>query len=188
MNLEALLKGGISPEFDFDLVSVPANGDKMVRLRTLEEALDEFEGEFGGSADAEDLQRYLIQIKPRKERPPVTEISKPGAAGGEKRSPSSINESVYLHDGTLNIEFLMQNADLLFASGEYALARNIYAKVIQEGHSSLHTSQALLATAKCFEQDDCFDGARKSYEESIAYRPCFETYQRLASLKFLNER
>jgi tetratricopeptide (TPR) repeat protein len=179
MNLENFLRGGLPPEFDWELIPVPVQGDKMVRLRTLEEALDDFEAQFEGHS-TEELQRYLVQVKPRKNRLNHTEISKPGEAGGEKRVTT--DNGVYLPDGSLNLDFLMENAELLVAANEYALARNIYKRVVQTGQSSLHTSRALLEMAKCFEFENQPEEARKKYEESIAYNASFETYQRLANL------
>jgi tetratricopeptide (TPR) repeat protein len=146
-----------------------------VRLRTLEEALDEFEGEFEVEADRQELQRYLIQIKPRKIQP-AQGISKPGSP-----SPKS-NDQIYLADGSLNTDFLMQNAEILVASGEYTLARNIYTSVTQSSKSGLKTATALFKLAQCFELEKNFEAARTKYEESIAYAPSIETYQNLSTL------
>jgi tetratricopeptide (TPR) repeat protein len=191
MNLENLLRGGLPPEFDWELIPVPVHGDKMMRLRTLEEALDQFENQFENQSEqqlgehfenhpGDELQRYLVQVRPRKNRPAHAEISRPGEAGGEKRITT--DNGVYLPDGSLNLDYLMENAELLVSATDYALARNIYKRVVQTGQSSLQTSRALLGMAKCFECENQPEEARKKYEESIAYHASFETYQRLANL------
>jgi tetratricopeptide (TPR) repeat protein len=187
-SLRDIIKNRLSAEFDWDIVPVPAHGDKMVRLRTLEEALEEFEGE----PDAQELQRYLIQIKPKRACEPQRSlseeaeqeitISKPGAAGVQKHAPKGLNDTIFLPSGELNVEFLLKNAELLTASGDYALARNIYSRIAQAGQSGIKTSEALLGMAICFELENNLEGARDKYEESIAYHPTLETYQRLATL------
>ena len=140
----------------------------MVRLRTIEEALEEFDDEAG----AEVFQQYIIQIKPRRNtpRPPVAAAPKP------------VNDQVYLANGALNVDFLLQNADLLLISADYALARNIYTRVAKAGQSGTKTAQALMGTARCFELENLFEEARTKYEESIAYHPTLETYQYLSTL------
>jgi tetratricopeptide (TPR) repeat protein len=166
-NLKDLLNGRLSPEYDWNVVSVPGSGDKMVRLRTIEEALEEFDDEAG----AEVLQQYIIQIKPRRNLPRA-----PIAA----QKPA--NDQVYLGSGALNVDYLLQNAELLLSSCEYALARNIYTRVVKTGQSGTKTAEALMGMARCFELENQFEDARAKYEESIAYHPTLETYQYLSTL------
>lgn len=142
-----------------DLIPIPAKGDKMVKIRTIEEALDEFD-----STDQEDTSGYLIQVR-------------------RKQSPSTAQkvtvDGVYLHNGKLNLPYLLRNAELLFSAGEYALARNIYKTIHQSGERS---SMALYRMGRCFEAEGKMKEAEASYDQSIAYQPSFETYQRLAAL------
>jgi tetratricopeptide (TPR) repeat protein len=167
-NLQDLLNGRVSPEYDWNVVQVPGTSDKMVRLRTIEEALEEFDDEVG----AEILQQYIIQIKTRRSAPRT-----PAAA-----APKPVNEQVYLANGGLNVEFLLQNAELLLSSGDYPLARNIYTRVAKAGQSGTKTAEALMGMARCFELENQLDEARAKYEESIAYHPTLETYQYLSTL------
>src|SRR5258708_3550594 len=44
-----------------DIVPIPMSGDRMVRLRTLEEALDDF-----SHPESSEAVGYLIQVKPRR--------------------------------------------------------------------------------------------------------------------------
>ena len=76
-----------------DVVPIPASSDRMVRLRTLEDALQDFDG-------------YLIQIRPRRRPESISNdavLARAGSAGyGE--------EAIYKNDGKLNVQFLMRNA------------------------------------------------------------------------------
>jgi tetratricopeptide (TPR) repeat protein len=145
-----------------DVQAVPNKGDRMVRLRTLEEALHDFDG-------------YLIKIKPRKGKD----------YAGTPIAPETIvpkqlqKENLYQQDGKLNVPFLFRNAELLFASGDYALSRNVYKAIFQSG---LRTAHALDGMGRCYEAEGKLEDARAHYEESIAYLPNLEAMRHLASL------
>lgn len=141
-----------------------------LRLQTLEQALREFDGD----EDAAGMERYLVQLTPsRKTQAPNAEAN--AAEAGE----------IYLNDGTLNVPYLMKNAELLAHCREWALARNIYQRIAQPGRpgqSANHTALALSRIAACFEAEDRPDEARRHYEQSIAFHPTIETYRDLSSL------
>lgn len=187
-SLQDLLNGRLAPEYDWNVVSVPGGSDKMVRMRTIEEALDqlndqlndELNGEFDGGDENEILQQYIIQIKPR--RTPRLSQTAAATAKTEKTQAKIANDQVYLANGALNVDFLMQNAELLFVSADYPLARNIYTQVAKVGQSGTKTSEALFGMARCFERENLLEEARAKYEESIAYHPTLETYQHLSTL------
>src|SRR5690348_5256656 len=104
--------------YQVELVPVPAHGDRMVRIRTLEEALEEFDGE--GAAEA---LSYLVQLKPARPPEPAPE-------------QVSSTEGIYLTDGKLNVPFLQRNAELLIESRDFALARNIFTTLLHSGERS----------------------------------------------------
>jgi Tfp pilus assembly protein PilF len=152
-----------------DIVSIPTNADHSIRLRTLEEALQDFDGD----QDEEDLQQYLVQVKPRRR------LISPQT---EKTPNESAQEQVYLADGSLNVPYLMQNAELLMSYNDYALAKNIFLKITHAGQSATHTGRALFRVANCLESEGNLDEARNYYEQSLTFQPSIETYQHLATL------
>ncbi|OFZ21465.1 MAG: hypothetical protein A2X94_08125 [Bdellovibrionales bacterium GWB1_55_8] len=165
-----------------DIVPIPKQGDRMVRLRTLEEALDDFDR----SDDAGEVMGYLVQLKraaPGKPEKAQSPAPAPYAiTNGEAPEPSAQKsgiDSIYLPDGKLNVPFLKQNADLLFEAGEYTLARNVYKAIVQSGEK---TAAALFGLARCYDIEGRIAEAQAHYEESIAYHPQVEAYQNLARL------
>ncbi len=173
--------------YDIDLVAVPGAGDRMVRVRTLEEAIEDFEREG-------DTQGYLVQIRPASAGasasagpqpfPGVKEESLFSALTDETlhaagTGASAADPGIYLTDGRLNLPYLSQNAMLLFSAGEYTLARNIYQTLLSSGERS---GEAHFWMGRCFEAEGKFDGARKHFEESITFHPTLEAYRHYASL------
>lgn len=151
------------------LIPIPPHGDRMVRLSTLQEILEEFEESGGGSGTVE----YLLQIRPRPAQTPPTQKLDP--APQNKNS----SESIYHANGKLNVPYLIKNAEILFEAGDYPLARNIYKTILSSGE---FTSTALYRMGRCFEVEGKIEEARANYEDSIAYLPTIEAYQRLAAL------
>jgi len=169
-------------DFDIvDVVPIPMHGDRMVRLRTLEEALNDFDQ--SGDSTNLPVMGYFVQVKPRAQAAspaPQAAQTAPAALGSPiERAPQSVADGIYLADGKLNLPFLLQSADVLYSSGDYALARNIYKAI---GASGDKTSIALLGTARCYEAEGKLEEARINYEESIAYHPTPEAYKALTSL------
>jgi len=160
---------------DFDVVGIvpiPTHNDRMVRLRTLQEMLEDFE-EFRSS----DTIDYLLQIKPRRQPQAPPQNSVPARSEGS--SSRNAPESIYLPNGKLNIPYLLKNADLLFDSGEFTLAKNIYKTILKGGDN---TSVALFRIGRCLEAEGKQEEAHAHYEESIAYHPTLESFQRLSAL------
>ncbi len=184
-----------------DIVAIPQHGDPMVRLRTLEEALEEFshgerkEGTIG----------YLIQVKPKApieiyegktqaqaqviaqaqiaSAPPQPQPPAPSYGASAGLGPNSIantgGESIYLPNGSLNLPFLTRSAELLVSAGDYSLAKNIYRTILGSGERS---ALALYGIARCEESEGRFEEARTNYEESIAYHPNLDAYQHLCDV------
>ncbi len=150
-----------------ELVSIPACSDHGVRVRTLEECLKEFEEAEKDSQTAGEALHYLIQVKPK--RIASAKLQEPPQA--------SYLDGVYLQDGNLNISYLLRNAEMLLSSKEYALACNVYRAILKSGQRS---AVALYGMARCFEAENKLAEAQRHYEESIAYHPTIEAYQRLA--------
>jgi tetratricopeptide (TPR) repeat protein len=158
-------------QYEMDLIGIvpfTTEGDRMVRLRTLEEMFEEFADSSGKGAVG-----YFLQVQPR--------IASAKTVG-DLPVPLSTNlesESVYLTDGKLNITYLIKNADLLFDAGDYGLARNIYTAILLAGDS---TGPIHFRLGRCFEAEGKLNEARSQYEKSVAYSPTLETYQRMGAL------
>jgi type IV pilus assembly protein PilF len=210
-----------SGDFDIiDVVPIPMHGDRMVRLRTLEEALNDFDptGETKTDSAGAPVMGYFVQVKPRVAKPaapaekaldpelPATPAAKAAAPAAPinagpsvqnvmaqatmthsavetslptERAQPTVADSIYLSDGKLNIPYLLQSADVLYSSGDYTLARNIYKAI---GSSGDKTSVALMGMARCYEAEGKLEEARINYEESIAYHPTPEAYKALTAL------
>ncbi len=188
-----------SDAFDIiDLVQIPTKADRMVRMRTLEDALDDFDGQ----GATHETVGYLIQVRPR-----VAGRDTSAEDGSERKldldhfqDPSGLSEdrnlfarltdetltqakqdpgAVYVDAGKLNIPFLLKNAELLFVAGDFGLARNIYRAVVQSGERPGHS---LYWLGRCLEAEGKLDEAKRCYEESITYDPTLEAYQNFAAL------
>jgi tetratricopeptide (TPR) repeat protein len=136
-----------------DLIAIPSGGDPMVRIRTLQEALEEW-----------DSIGYLVQVRPK-------------APSSEERRPPV--ENVYLTDGKMNVPFLIQNAELLFGAGDYALARNVYKAILAAGERTGHAHYWI---GRCHEAEGKYAEAEKCYEEAIAYQPSLDAYHHYSAL------
>ncbi len=160
-----------------DIIPIPMHSDRMVRLRTLKEVLEDFEG-----AEAENTMGYFVQVRPRaaaEAAPETAAAQQPQAHAGAPAQQPHADEPAYLPDGKLNVPYLMRNAALLMASGELGLAKNVYKAILQTGE---RTPEALFGIGQCLEAENKLAEARKHYEESIAYLPTLETYRRLGLL------
>lgn len=155
---------------DYDVVGIvpiPAHSDKAVRMRTLQEMIDDFE-EFRGT----DTIHYLLQIRPRKQ-------SLETSTKSELNQAKLTHENIYLPNGKLNITYLLRNAEMLYDVRDYSLAKNIYKTILKSGENS---SIAFFGLGKCLEAEGKLDEAHSHYEESIAFQPSIEAYQKLASI------
>lgn len=153
------------------MVQIPARGDRMVRIRTLEEALEELDSETGDGCAS-----YLVQIRPRR----VTDTL---AFGSIRQEPAAAAQpravdGIYLPSGQLNAGYLRRNAELLFAAGEYGLARNIHNTLLSAGEGS---AAAHFGIARCFEREGRDADAVTHFEAAIAFQATLDSYQRLAA-------
>jgi tetratricopeptide (TPR) repeat protein len=159
--------------YTLELVPIPKRGDRMVRIRTVEEALEEFQ-----ASATSDTVTYLVQIR---EKP--QENSRPADDAPLVARPTTPQKTtfdgIYLPDGKLNLPFLFRNAETLLSTGEFALARNIFKAVLQSGEQS---AAALYGLGRCCEAEGRLDDAVAHFEESLTYHPQLNTYRRLASL------
>ncbi len=187
---ETLAKKLASEGYELDLVAVPGTGDRMIRARTLEEALHEFEGD--GSNDS---RGYLVQVRARRQNQLDTGTApEPFPEGSEEAIFSRLAEEtldpssrkartdeagVYDQTGRLNIPFLCRNGELLFHAGDFALAKNIYRTLLQSGE---RTGLAHFWLARCLEAEGDFEPACRHYGEAITFEPSLEAYQRQAAL------
>lgn len=145
-----------------DLVAVPTGTDRLVRFRTIQEVLAEFEE----SDEIEEAQTYVLHIRKRREQ--AAEAAREGQADG-----------IYLSNGRLNVEFLLSNAKILFKAGDYVAARQIFSALTKSGE---RTAEALLGLARCLEAEGKTENALKAYDDSILYAPSLNAYRRYAAL------
>lgn len=150
-----------------NLVAIPTGVDGVVRFRTIQEVLSEFE-----SAEATDTKTYVLHI--RKQR-----------AAAEAAEVTAQADAIYLSNGKLNGEYLANNAKILFQAGDYPAARQIYLALTKSGE---RTAEGLLGLARCFEAEDKTDQALRAYDDSILYSPSIDAYRRYASLLIRTSR
>jgi tetratricopeptide (TPR) repeat protein len=167
-----------------DLIPIPRNSNQMVKIRTLEELLRDFDSDADG-----ETYSFLIQCKrPSREMaspPPFSAKTAPVQIQIEKKeedvrrmTPSQL-DGIYKSDGKINVLYLQENAKILLSAREYALARNIYSTILRSGEK---TAEALLGIGICFEKEGKKSESEKFYEDSIAFSPSLDAIQRLASL------
>ena len=150
-----------------ELVPIPARGDKMVRIQTLEQILEDFD-----SPKSADKVCYIVQVRPKSSL--AGSSTEPAAS-----TPSREAEGVYLQDGKINLTYLNESAELLLSTGDYGLARNIFITILKSGEA---TAQALYGIARCYESEGKFDKAETYYRDSVAYQPTLDACQKLAAL------
>jgi tetratricopeptide (TPR) repeat protein len=175
-------------------VQVPVMGDRQVRLRTLEEAIEDLmtarDSISEETAAREGIQGYFIQVKPKSAPKATTASPSPAAPAQNAATAPAQNralsgdlkasmDGIYLPDGTLNLNQLFRSAELLFESGEYNLARKIYKAIMKTGERPCLATREM---GRCFEAEGKLEEARALYEESIAYQPLAETFKLLAAL------
>lgn len=151
-----------------DLVAVPKHGDRMVRFRTVQEVLNDFDA----LSEDETTQTYIVHVRKREAETSTT------PKVPDTRTAASA-DGIYLSNGKLNAAYLIDNAKLLFSAGEYASARQIYETLKKSGEQ---TASALFGIARCFEAEGRIEEAMRNYDESILYSPTLESYQRFAAL------
>lgn len=168
------------------IIPIPVHTDTMIRLRTLQEIFEEM-----NESHQPGVLEYLIQIKPKnKQANPILGPSLGLPLSDSPQAPISTlsqedvllaecPENVYLPNGKLNVPFLLRNADVLAEAGEYVLARKIHTTLLAAGEQ---TGATQLRMGKCFEAEGKWEEAKACFEESIAYQPQLETYQKLISL------
>lgn len=148
-----------------DFIAVPSAADRMVRFRTIQEVLAEFDNQ-----EDREGQTYVLHI--RKSRAQAAEAA-------ANQEPSTVGDAIYLANGKLNTEFLADNAKLLFQVGDYSSARTIYATLAK---SRERTAEGLLGLARCLEAEGRTEDAMKAYDDTVLYYPSIESYRRYAAL------
>ncbi len=179
-DLESKIQQALGAQIDkegydlVDLIPIPTHGDRMVRFRTLQEALDDFDVN-----PTENTVGYLIQI--RQKRPTAPAGSEPASKAAQQAAPQQDtgSDGVYLPNGKLNVEFLKRNVELLFSAGDYSLAKNILKTIVTTGEWS---APAFYWIARCSEAEGRIEDAKRFYEESITYYPSLEAYQHFSTL------
>jgi tetratricopeptide (TPR) repeat protein len=170
-------------EFEIiDAIPVPLMGDRLVRLRTLEEAIEDLMAT--DENKGEDVHGYFIQVRPKvRPQPTPSPVTDPTDVANEPnielKPPIGMAEGIYLADGALNLTQLLRSAELLFRAREYGPARKIYKAIMRTGERPW---QAACEIGRCFEAEGKFEEARAQYEESIAYQPLAPTFRYLVSL------
>lgn len=167
---------------DFELLGIlpiPPHRDLMVRMRTLQEMIEEFEDSDGGDSLGYFIQIRARQFSPSPMLPNSSGDSKALLEPGHTSASEESTDSVYLPNGKLNIPFLLQNGQLLLDSGEYELAKKLYKVVLESGEM---THIAFFDLGRCFELEKKFAEAQTYYEKSIAFHPSLEVFRKLSTL------
>ncbi len=189
-----------------DILKIPSQGDRMIRLRTVEDALENFDG-----GDEASLS-YLVRVRKRlvPVSPAAQEFSTEPNWNDHSMSPSAENaelpesnldinsmveetltqptdevEQIYLPTGKLNVPFLMKNAQLLFDAGEFADAITVLGRVYETGEDS---SSALYLIGKCHEKGDNRAEAEKAFRHALSFRATQEIYETLTNLLVREKR
>lgn len=155
------------------IMPISQQSDPMIKTRTLEELLEEFE-----PSDHRGAHQFILQVRKTPSQPASKEPIP------QHTSPEE-NSSIYNSEGQLNVEFLSHNARLLFAAKEYPLARNIYQAILDSGQRD---GEVHFALGQCYEYEGSFDKALSHYKEAVAFTPSFDHHQRLASLLIKTEK
>lgn len=150
------------------MTAIPQNSDRMATLRSLEDALEEFDGKVD-SGDA-----YLVLVRERKRPTATTPNLTPELAPNQKPTL----DGIYFPNGKLNAQFLIKNAELLFQSGDYPLSRNIFRTLLNAGEK---VAIAHFGIGRCHQAEGKVEAAIAHYEESITYHPTQVVYRRLIS-------
>jgi tetratricopeptide (TPR) repeat protein len=159
-----------------DITPIPSNRDRIAKLRTLEEILNDF-----SNHSDQGTIGYFLKVKP-KSKPAASTSSVISASQSSQQIHSDhkfISDGVYLNTGKLNVPYLLKNANLLMSAKDYGLAKNIFRAVAQTGES---TSQALHGIGVCLEAEGKLEEAKAQFEESIAYQPSFAAYRKLIQI------
>ncbi len=145
-----------------DLITLPPRENRMLIIRTLQDALDRFD-----SPDVEPTHCYLVQVKPK------TQAS---ATASEDGTEVDVAGAVYHDDGKLNIDYLFRNAEILLNSNEPTLARNIFRTIFLSGDQC---ARALFGIGRCYEVESKLKEAEQAFEESIAFVPALPAFEGL---------
>ena len=122
-----------------DLLSLPSSSDPIELTRSLEEMIQESEARNTDS----DSSFYLVRVRAK-------QVSVDLGNEGQLKEPA-VEQKMYLTDGSLNTQYLEQNAEILLLHGDYALARNVYQTILQSGQKA---GQALYGIASCYEKKE----------------------------------
>lgn len=94
------------------------------------------------------------------------------------------SDEVYQSNGRLNTSLLIRNAKILLASGDVALAKNIFRALVENGES---LGVAYSGLGGCYELEGKIDLAIKAYREAIIFEPTFGCLFALAELYIKKE-
>lgn len=111
-------------------------------------------------------------------RPVIEPISQPKTEVAAQPEPAPAKKEVNRPEKD-DVPFLIENADILFQSGETELSRNIYRAILKTGESS---EVAYAGLAACADRDGLVDQAIQFAWDSVAFAPNQRGYQLLAQL------
>lgn len=165
---EAIRKRVGSPEIEVvELLALPKPASAAEAVSSLQDAIRLFD-----SPDERDVN-YIVKVrKPMRE---VVEAEpKLSAFTGKPNA-----DGIYDTRGKINVPFLLKNGELLLASGDFQLAKNIFQALRKSGEAS---PEACLGLGRCYEGLNQNAEAQACYEESVAFKPSFAAFQRLIGL------
>lgn len=163
-----------------DLVPVPQTSNKALSVKTLEGLIKDFDDVNEGTQ----FQTFVLQVRKKHSDEKMFEAS------SKKRKkmdpdPSTINDGIYLSNGKLNAQYLLDNALILIQANETSQAKKIVLSLIKNKE---RMGESLFLLARCLQQEGQNEDALKKYEESILFQPRLETFQHYSSLLLMMNR
>ncbi|MBN22460.1 MAG: hypothetical protein CL678_14345 [Bdellovibrionaceae bacterium] len=123
-------------------------------------------------------ESYLVTVNDKINDKIIKEFDEEQEQSRPYRSSPKLRPA-FSKTGTLDIEFLFENAKILVKAKDFDLARNIYNAIIKNGS---HSAEGLFGIAITYEGEKDYEKALSYYEESAAYHPSFKTFKRLCSV------
>ncbi len=154
-----------------EVIPIPS-GSSPNRLKVLQEIMMRL----GDAAGGWDSEEFLIRVQ--KKNTNRSDSSLKSSSSFLENKKVALGE-IYLPNRKLNIPYLIKNADLLLGVQDYVSARKIYYTILQSGEFTVTVLQRL---GLCYEGEGKLERAYQVYEESVAYQPTVEAYQRMAAI------
>ena len=154
-----------------EMIPIPHKGDRLIRLQTVEEALDEFDDQQNS-----DTVSYLVQVKKK---------NTSGATAMPSSPAQTVNDPIRLENGKLNAAFLEKQATVLANAKEFKTARKIYSTILKENPP---TYSILMGLGTCLSAEGRLDDAIQVLEHAQAYEGTLDVQMNLLQLYLKNQQ